>query len=357
MRRRRPALVPRGRRSRPGAHRRQGTPAGTGRRTRDRRESSPLTGGPGRRGAQRDRSPRRRAVRARHLGHRQDPRPGRRPPYRGLSDRPALWNTTLATSRCHDTGYAGGRALLALVTCRENENTAYRVEKLDPRTGKAQWRYPVSKGIQDVYLPSADPPVVAVAAGDTLVTDLITLDPKTGEQRARIPMRGYEPDCGAAMYPGPFFGTVDKCYGVMAGRDRIFVTSEESDEIREPANHITAFDPVKGTAVARFDGRPSQKVLPVRANGDDLIVFRDTPDDVQPAAVVDWNPRTDKETPYLLFHLPEDDANALGDPEQSDIRYEQGNVFFARRTMERDDEHPKGPVLSVIGVGSAGLEH
>ncbi|MFG2605102.1 PQQ-binding-like beta-propeller repeat protein [Streptomyces sp. NPDC048514] len=268
-----------------------------------------------------------------------------------------LWNTTLATSQCHDTGFAGGRALLALVTCGDDDDTDYRVEKLDPRTGKVRWRYSVSKGVQDVYLPSADPPVVAVAAGDTLVTDLITLDPASGERRARISMRGYQPDCGAAMYPGPFFGTVDKCYGVVTGRDRIFVMSKESDEIRKPANHITAFDPVKGTAVARFDGRPFQPVLPVRTSGDDLIVFRSTLDDVQPAAVVGWNPRTDKETPYLLFHLPEDDASELGDPEQSDVLYEQGHAFFARRAMERDDSHPKDPVLSVIGIGSAGLRH
>lgn len=90
-----------------------------------------------------------------------------------------LWNTTLATSQCHDTGYAGGPALLALVICKQADEKTYRVEKLEPRTGRVLWRYPVGKGVQDVYLPSSDPPVIAVAAGDTTPTDLITLDPGT----------------------------------------------------------------------------------------------------------------------------------------------------------------------------------
>ncbi|EST34130.1 PQQ-binding-like beta-propeller repeat protein [Streptomyces roseochromogenus] len=264
-----------------------------------------------------------------------------------------LWNTTLATSQCHDGGYAGGRALLALVRCGESANTTYRVEKLDPRTGKAVWQYPVSKGVQDVYLPSSDPPVLAVAAGDTLVTDLITLDAKSGERLATISMSKYQPDCDVGMY----FGLVDKCYGMAVGRDRIFVRSKDDTDITKPENHITAFDLRKGTAVARFDGRPFQPVFPVRTNGDDLIMYRSTLDDVQPAAMVDWSPRTGKETPYLLFHLPENDAGALSDPDQAVVLYEQGHAFFARRELTRDDVHPKDPVLSVIGVGTAGLKH
>jgi hypothetical protein len=134
--------------------------------------------------------------------------------------------------------------------------------------------------------------------------------------------------------------------------------SKESDgDFKKPANRITAFDPRKGTTVATFEGRPFQLVVPVRMNGDDLILYRRGTDSVQPAAIVDWNPRTDKETPYLLFHLPDDDESELSDPEQSDILYEQGHAFFARRVLERDTSHPKDPVLSVLGVGTAGLKH
>ncbi|MFF3917028.1 PQQ-binding-like beta-propeller repeat protein [Streptomyces sp. NPDC001852] len=266
-----------------------------------------------------------------------------------------LWDT-FATSRCRDSAYVGGGALLALVKCGESGDATYRVEKLEPRTGKTLWRYSVSNGLRDIYLPSADPPVIAVEAGDYQVTDLITLDPKTGDRRATISMNGYDPKCGGNVEG--YFDAVDKCYGMVVGRDRVFVMSKDTADLtRQPENKITAFDLKKGTAVATFEGRLFQQVVPVRMNGDDLIVFRSTEDDVQPAAVVDWDPRTDKETPYLLFHLPANDEGELGEPEQSDILYEQGQAFFARRVLTRDDVHPKDPVLSVLGVGSAGLKH
>ncbi|MEU2716597.1 PQQ-binding-like beta-propeller repeat protein [Streptomyces sp. NPDC007205] len=266
-----------------------------------------------------------------------------------------LWNT-LGTNQCHDSAYVGGGALLALVKCGDSSEPTYRVEKLEPRTGKVLWRYAVSNGLRTIYLPSADPPVIAVEAGDYRVTDLITLDPENGERLATISMNGYDPKCGGNVEG--YFDAVDKCYGMVVGRDRVFVMSKDTqDVITKPENQITAFDLKTGTVVTRFEGRPFQQVVPVRMNGEDLIIFRSTLDDVQPAAVVDWNLRTGKETPYLLFHLPEDDENELSDPEQSDILYEQGHVFFARRMLARDVVHPKNPVLSVIGVGTAGLKH
>ncbi|WP_405552361.1 PQQ-binding-like beta-propeller repeat protein [Streptomyces sp. NBC_01171] len=266
-----------------------------------------------------------------------------------------LWNTS--TGACQDQGYAGGRALLALVKCGQSGDESYRVQKLDARTGKPRWTYQVSKGVQGVYLPSADPPVLAVEAGDIDVTDLITLDGTNGHQRATISMSGYEPLCGSTGFSGPFFGVLDKCPGLVVGRDRLYVMSKESDEIDEPANRVVAFDLQKGTMAGKFEGRPFQNVVPLRADGDDLILYRRSIDEVQPASVVAWNSRMDKETPYLFFHLPEDDEGALSDPEQALIVYEHGHVFFAAREMERDGERPKDPVLSVLGVGSAGLKH
>jgi hypothetical protein len=170
-------------------------------------------------------------------------------------------------------------------------------------------------------------------------------------------MSGFDPKCGRTTYDNGYFGVVDKCDGVVVGRDRLFVMSKEGTDIKQPSDQIVAFDVKSGATAGKFWGRPFQMVIPVRMNGDDLILYRRSIDDVQPAAVVDWNPRTDKETPYLLFQLPEDDEDTLSDPEQSDIVYEQGHVFFGPRALERDDKNPTYPVLSVMGVGSAGLKH
>lgn len=267
-----------------------------------------------------------------------------------------LWNTT-TVSQCHDQGFAGGRALLALVACGDTSDATYRVEKLNPRTGRTRWTYKLADGVQDVYLPSSDPPVLAVAAGDSAVTDLITLDAARGTRLATISMSGYDPKCGKRYDFSPFFGTLDDCDGLVVGRTQVYVMSEEQTDIEQPSDWIVAFDLDDGDSAGKFEGRPFQMVVPLRTSGDDLIIYRRSMDTVQPAAVVAWNPRTDEETPYLLFHLPEDDEYELSDPEQTEIVYEQGHVFFAPRELVRDDDHPTYPVLSVIGVGTAGLKH
>ncbi|WP_143064630.1 hypothetical protein [Streptomyces colonosanans] len=83
-----------------------------------------------------------------------------------------LWKST-SVSVCRDTGFAGGRVLLALLRCGEESDPVYRVQKVAPRTGRPGWTYKVAKGIKQVYLPSSDPPVLAVAAGEISVTDRI----------------------------------------------------------------------------------------------------------------------------------------------------------------------------------------
>ncbi|MEU5309925.1 PQQ-binding-like beta-propeller repeat protein [Streptomyces sp. NPDC021562] len=266
-----------------------------------------------------------------------------------------LWNSSTG-ARCVDKGFAGGGALLALESCGEGADTTYRVQRLAPRTGKPEWTYKVAAGVQDVYLPSADPPVLAVAAGDTLVTDLITLDSDDGGKLATIPMGGdaYAPRCGDRYFSAGFFGDIENCDGVVVGADRVFVTSKDQAQIGQPENWIVAFDRKTGRSEGKLDGRSLEPVVPLRMSGDRLLVLRGSLSDIEPSAVLSWDPRTGKQTPYLLFGLPSDDGGELSDPTRSDIVVEQGRVFFAKRELAADDKHPKEAVLSVLGIGSAG---
>ncbi|WP_316741083.1 PQQ-binding-like beta-propeller repeat protein [Streptomyces sp. MK7] len=266
-----------------------------------------------------------------------------------------LWNSTM-TSQCEDKGFAGGRALLALVGCGEAPDTTYKVQKLDPRTGKNLWTYKVAAGVGDVYLPSSDPPVLAVAAGDSSVTDLITLDGR-GRHLATVSLNGYDAKCGSRSYGGPFFGVVENCDGMVVGPTQAYVMSKENIANDQPSDWIVAFDLTTGRTRGKFEGREMQMVYPIRMSGDELLIYRAGAGSVAPAALVGWNPRTDKETPMLLFQLPEDDEYELSDPEQSDIVVEQGRIFFSRRQLVRDDNAPKDEVLMAIGYQSAGLKH
>lgn len=271
-----------------------------------------------------------------------------------MKDGKQLWNGT-TTSKCEDDGFAGGRALLALVSCGDVPDVTYRVQKLDPRTGKPQWTYKVASGVQDVYLPSSDPPVLAVAAGDSVVTDLISLDDQ-GKHLATISLDGYEAKCGTRYFSSAFFGVVENCDGMVVGRDQAFVMSKENFDAKQAADWIVAFDLKTGRTQLKFEGRWLQMVYPLRMNGDELLIYRRS-GALSPASVVSWNPRTDKETPFLFFVLPEDEEGELSDPEQSDILVQNGNVFFSRRSLVRDDKYPTDSVLLAVGYGSAGLKH
>ncbi|MER6129157.1 PQQ-binding-like beta-propeller repeat protein [Streptomyces sp. NPDC001795] len=263
-----------------------------------------------------------------------------------------LWKSSVST--CMDKGFAGGRALLALRQCGQASDRTFEVQKVEPRTGRPEWTYKVDKGVQAVYLPSSDPPVIAVGAGDITVTDLITLDGH-GNRLATITMHGeaYDPMCGQRYGASSYFGDVEYCDGMVVGRNEVFVASKDETEIDQASNWIMAFDIRTGKTIRKFEGRALQPVYPLRMSGDQLLVYRNTADDIGPSAVVLWNPRTGKSTPFLFFALPSDDDSALSDPEDSDIIVEQGRVFFAKRELTPDAKYPKNAVLGAIGIGSA----
>ncbi|MFE0516365.1 PQQ-binding-like beta-propeller repeat protein [Streptomyces sp. NPDC058964] len=272
-----------------------------------------------------------------------------------MKDGRRLWDST-TVSRCEDKGYAGGRALLALVSCGEGPEATYEVQKLDPRTGRTRWTYKVASGVTTVYLPSSDPPVVAVAAGDSKVTDLLSLDGR-GRRRATISLSGYDAKCGERYFLAPYFGVLENCDGLVVGRTQAYVMSKENIANNQPSDWIVAFDLKTGRSQGKFDGRELQMVYPLRMSGDELLVYRQGAGVSAPAAVVSWNARTDKETPLLFFQLPDEEDSNLSDPTESDIVFEQGRVFFGQRELVHDDKAPKDPVLMAIGFGSAGLKH
>ena len=188
------------------------------------------------------------------------------------------------------------------------------------------------------------------------MTDLITLDGDDGTKLATISMGGdaYDPGCGDRYFSSGFFGDLENCDGVVVGRDQVFVTSKDQSDIDQPENWIVAFDRTTGKTEGKLDGRSLEPVVPLRMSGDRLLVLRSSLSDIEPSAVLSWDPRTGRQTPYLLFGLPSDEQGELSDPTRSDIVVERGRVFFAKRELAADDKHPKDAVLAVLGIGGAG---
>ncbi|MFF0969851.1 outer membrane protein assembly factor BamB family protein [Streptomyces sp. NPDC003703] len=263
------------------------------------------------------------------------------------------------SAECRERGFAGGRALLALVACGDSGDPAYEVRGIEPRTGRSTWTYKVTHGVRTVYLPSADPPVLAVAAGDATVTHLITLDGR-GAYQATVPLDSglYAPGCGRNYAGSTYFGTTEVCDGMAVGRDRIFLaTAFDANATEKVSNWIVAFDVRTGRTAGKFEGHTAQPVIPLRTSGDELLLYRRSLTGVEPAAVLSWNPRTDTAKPFLFFHLPDRAEEELSDPGRSDILVEQGRVFFAKRRLVAEHAHPADPVPAVVGVGGAGLGH
>lgn len=258
-----------------------------------------------------------------------------------------LWASTGA-SACRDIGFAGGRALLALVNCEEDGDPTYKVQKVDPHTGKPKWTYRVSRGIESVYVPSSDPPVLAVAAGDDKVTDLITLDGQ-GRHRATIPMQdSYDPMCSRQEY-----GVIERCDALVVGREQLFVASKDSIEVDQGSNWIISFDLATGKTVRKFEGRAASPIYPLRMSGDKLLAYRESGIDVGLSAVISIDPRTAEQTPYLLFGLDTQTGPELQDPSMADIIVEGGRVFLAPKEIEGDGMDKDNLALVVLGMEPA----
>jgi hypothetical protein len=228
-----------------------------------------------------------------------------------------LWADTVPAD-CVDEGFAGGEALIALVGCGDSARPTFRVERIDPRTGRTGWTYRVPRGIKEVYLVSSSPAVIAVAAGDEVVTDLISL---TGEGRYRATVRlnrGHQLiDCDET-----FSAVVESCPSIVVGERQVYIRTDED---------IVAFELATGRSTAKFDSPTGDDMYPLRMSGDQLIAYR-AGDGFSPNAIVGLDPVTRREHPLLLFGTGEE-ITELGDPAHDDILYEHGRAFFAARSV------------------------
>ncbi|MGV9624521.1 hypothetical protein [Streptomyces tendae] len=198
-------------------------------------------------------------------------------------------------SACADEGFAGGEALLALLSCGDSAGPTYRVQKIDPRTGEAEWTYRVARGVQGVYLVSSSPAVIAVAAGDVAVTDPISLD-EQGKHRATVRLN---PDHQVLGCDRTFSAVVESCDAIVVDGKRLCLSEED---------HIVSLDPGSG------------------------------------------------EETLLLLLAGGAEVGALDDPAHHDIVCEHGRILFAARTVVGPyDEGEVGETDQVaVGVESAG---
>lgn len=262
-----------------------------------------------------------------------------------------LWKKK-SVSDCDHQGVAGGRGLLMVLSCSHTKDVTYQVQKLNPRTGYASWTYQVADGVKGVNLLSAEPVVVALAAGDNAVTHLISLDDH-GKRRATIGLEDgrYVVNCFTATGSH----AVDDCPSTVVSDDQVFVMSREDPhgDMINNANRIVSFDLATGKTVKKFESGSDQLLYPLRMSGDQLLAYRESSDHISPMGLVSLDPRTGKETPYFFFGLPVE-GWTLASIELSDIVVQDGRIFFgSRQASGPSAEKKKEWSWLVIGIEGA----
>ncbi|MDR3081843.1 MAG: PQQ-like beta-propeller repeat protein [Streptomyces sp.] len=263
-----------------------------------------------------------------------------------------LWQRNRA-EKCYDLGFQGGRALGVVRSCSSGSNdefsSVYQVQRLDPRTGRAQWTYRVTKGVRGVSLISSQPAVIGVGAGgEGQITDLISLSDK-GKYRATIRLEGdhYEVDCDT------FF--INHCSQVVVGKEQAFITSSEQVEgVNDTTNWIVGFDLATGKSRMKFDAGDDRMIYPVRMSGDALLAYKVSTDTYAPNSLVSPDPATGKQHEYFYFNVSPDTPGLVSGGSADDVVIEGGRIFFGYRNVvgEGDKGNPS-MVTTGIGIGHA----
>ncbi|WP_199552094.1 PQQ-binding-like beta-propeller repeat protein [Streptomyces sp. N35] len=227
------------------------------------------------------------------------------------------WTKNAATT-CKDQSFGGGSALLAVVSCGVDEKIL-KVQKVNPKTGKALWTYEVSKGILDARILSSDPPLVGISAGDYGVTDIASLG-GDGKLRSMIRLGGdkYSVECDSF--------TMERCKGYAAGGDRLYVMTKDDGGLEKPANEVVEFDVATGKTTGKnFKSKGWDPLIPVRMSGGKVIAHRANQ---SIGAVVSLDPATGKQT-LLMVHPIEKQHERLVGADSTQTLFEHGHLYFA----------------------------
>ncbi|USQ83829.1 PQQ-like beta-propeller repeat protein [Streptomyces phaeoluteigriseus] len=273
----------------------------------------------------------------------------------GMDTGRRLWRTT-STGACQDMGVAGGGALVVRQECWNDddslpvdslERVAYKARKVDPGTGEVLWTYSAAKGIRDLHIPSAEPAVLAVQAGEIGISEMLSLDDK-GRNRATIRLENgaYVGECSYGDHL-----VVDDCPTVAVGAGQVFLRSKETGD-QANSNWVVGFDLATGNTTKKFESGPGSLLYPVRTSGGRLLAVRLSDDHIAPNALVALDPETGRETPYFFFDLPAE-AELMTMTEYNDVVVENGRLFFGAKKAEGPAAgQPKWTYL-VLGVQSS----
>ncbi|WP_326689842.1 PQQ-like beta-propeller repeat protein [Streptomyces sp. NBC_01795] len=244
-----------------------------------------------------------------------------------ISTKKKLWEAQ--PSNCRDTGYQGGKSLVVVVECGNDlDNPEVSVQKLDPNTGKAKWKYEPPKGIKNVRVASTDPMVLVAGAGDELASDVLTVgDDK--KLKAKISL--------GKRYNKPCELEVDGCYGMAVGPDTVYLSTAEHPGASEygDTNEIMAFDFNTGKTKWKAAAGEKRTIVPFKMQGQNVLGYK-PPSYDSGGQVVTIEPKGGKQT--KLLQMPVSD---IGKGEQAfsvDTYSVDTQIIFEHNRLFLDDK-------------------
>ena len=244
-----------------------------------------------------------------------------------ISTKKKLWEAK--PSNCRDTGYQGGKSLVVVVECgRDLDNPEVSVQKLDPDTGKAKWKYEPPKGVKNVRVASTDPMVLVAGAGDELASDVFSIG-EDKKLKAKISL--------GKRYNKPCELEVDGCYGMAVGPDAIYLSTAEHPGKSEygDTNEIMAFDLNTGDTKWKAAAGEKRTIIPFKMQGQNVLGYK-PPSYDSGGQVVTIEPKRGKQT--KLLQMPVSD---IGKGEQSfsvDAYSVDTQIVFEHNRLFLDDK-------------------
>lgn len=256
-----------------------------------------------------------------------------------------LWDTD-GGAECEDEGFAGGKELVAVVQCGSYSEPKLKVHKLDAKTGKPNWTFEVPKGVQGARIVSTDPMVIAVSAGTSTTTDIMTVgDDEKLKAKISLGDRKYDPGCSTG---------VESCASVVVDDDYVYMPSarHQGDDIGS-TNEIIAFDINTGSPKWKSDAGQRRTIVPVRMQGDKLIAYKKPTYDAG-GQIVAVDPGAQGEQELYMRH-PDDSAeienNLGGITLREPPLYQNGRFFLHQTLISKRSSGTYGKYLA-IGFGA-----
>lgn len=255
-----------------------------------------------------------------------------------------LWQSHGGTG-CEDEGFAGGKELMAVVQCGSYSDPKLKVQKLNPKTGDATWEFDVPEGVQNARIVSSDPVVLAVSAGTSTPTDVMTVgDDEKLKSKISLGDRKYDPGCGT---------DVESCVSIAVDKNYVYLPSARHQGDTASTNEIIAFDQASGKPKWKSDAGEKRTIVPVRMQGDKLIAYKKPTYDAGGQIVaVDPGAQGKQE---LYLRNPDDTAeienNIAGITMREPPLYQNGRLFLHQTLISKRITGSYGKYLG-IGFGA-----